>query len=426
MAQQITDGAFSDFYTSMGNQYTMGGLLTVKNTDYAAMYRANWVAGKVIDAVAEDMTSQGVRLTGLDQAVADTVQKALTKKQVWADVTDAVRWSRLFGGAIAVIEIVGQDAATPLDLKAIKSNTFSSLKVYDRNSVKISKEVIAEGRDVGLPTAYSITKDDWVHHTRVIRFVGTNLPPSMAAQEDYWGDSVLSRIVPEIDALAKLFKAIQLLTDKARLSIRKVDGLHQAIQANQGQWILDEAAMVNNLQGLTNTTVIDSKDSMEALTYNFQGLPELVIKHTEQVSGACEIPVTRLYGQSPSGFNSGASDLTMYYDRINSLQESDLREGLERIIQVILLSDAQVADQFTMEFVPLNKPNELEQATIAQNNTNTILSAYGAGLIDDVEAKQELMSQARFGVFTSITVESLADTEQHSKITATLDSERTS
>lgn len=156
----------------MGNQYTMGGLSTVKNTDYAAMYRANWVAGKVIDAVAEDMTSQGVRLTGLDQLAETTVQKSLTKKQVWADITDAVRWSRLFGGAIAVIEIVGQDAAKPLDLKTIKPNTFSSLKVYDRNSVKISKEVIAEGRDVGLPTAYSITKDVCVHHTRCYSFCG--------------------------------------------------------------------------------------------------------------------------------------------------------------------------------------------------------------------------------------------------------------
>lgn len=430
-ATPVTDSKMGNFYGGYASALKAGGSIGAcgmafkTNTDYATMYRDNWVAGRVIDTIPEDMTCNGVTLTGLSPEVEKAVQKALTKKQIWADLTDALKWARLHGGAIAVIEIVGQNNETELNVAATPKGSFSGLKVYDRTAITVSSEVITVGRDVGLPAAYKVC-GQWVHHSRVIRFIGTALPASLAASQDYWGDSVLRRIWPSIEAHDNLLKAIGVLVETCRLRVHKIEGFHDAVRSNNAQWVLEEAALISQTQSITNTTVIDARDTMEALTYAFNGLPDLLVKYDEQTSGACGMPATRLYGQSPSGFNSGESDLIMYYDRILSLQERDLREGLERAVQIEVVSQGHTDMEFGMEFNPLAKPNGVEQSAIAKANTETVLLAYGAGLIDDVEAKQELMKQSTFGAFTTLTADSLDETARHMEISKALDQEATS
>ena len=429
--QSINDGRLSNFYGAYGmasgaNSFKggsgFGGFSSCANSskNYVEMYRNNWIAGIVIDTIPEDMTSQGVNISGVDGEAIKIAQKSLIKKQVWADLTEALKWARLFGGSIAVIEIIGEEPSKPLDIKKIKPDTFSSLKVYEADKVKISKEVIKVGRDIGKPEFYNVA-DIAIHHSRVIKFVGTQLPPSM--QQNGFGDSVLRRIWPSIEAHDKILKAIALLVDTCRLRIHSIEGFHQAVQSKNEKWILDQAQLISQTQDITNTTVIDTKDKMESITYAFNGLPDLLVKYDEQTSGACGIPITRLYGQSPSGFNSGQSDLTMYYDRILSLQEGRLREGLERIIQVILASDAQVFDDFEMEFNSLQSTDKLQEAAIVKSNTETIVMAYNSGLLDDSEAKQELKLQSINGLFGTITQESIDDASAHAAISADLDKE---
>lgn len=429
--QSITDGRLSNFYGAYGmasgaNSFKggsgFGGFSSCTNCspNYLEMYRNNWIAGMVIDTIPEDMASQGVTISGVDGEAIKITQKSLIKKQVWADLTDALKWARLFGGSIAVIEIVGADLSKPLDIKSIKPNSFSSLKVYDADSVKVSEEVVKVGREIGKPEFYNVA-DIAIHHSRVIKFVGTQLPPTM--QKNGFGDSVLNRVAPQLAALNKVLAATTILIDKCRLNVHKITGLNDAVRSNNESWILAQAQLVSQTQDLTNTTVIDALDTLETLGYDFGGLPELIIKYSEQISGACGIPVTRLYGQSPSGFNSGQSDLTMYYDRILSLQEGRLREGLERIIQVILASDAQVFDDFEMEFNSLQSTDKLQEAAIVKSNTETIVMAYNSGLLDDAEAKQELRLQSSNGLFGTITQESIDDASAHSAISADLDKE---
>jgi phage-related protein (TIGR01555 family) len=429
--QAVNDGRLSNFYGAYGmasgaNSFKsgsgFGGFSSCANSskNYVEMYRNNWIAGMVIDSIPEDMTSQGVSISGIDGEAIKIAQKSLIKKQVWADLTDALKWARLFGGSIAVIEIVGEDLSKPLDIKKIKLNSFSSLKVYEAEKIKVSQEVIKVGRDIGKPEFYNVS-DIAIHHSRVIKFVGTQLPPSM--QQNGFGDSVLNRVAPQLAALNKVLTATAILIDKCRLNVHKITGLNDAVRSNNEKWILAQAQLVSQTQDLTNTTVIDALDNIETLGYDFGGLPDLIIKYSEQISGACGIPVTRLYGQSPSGFNSGQSDLTMYYDRILSLQEGRLREGLERIIQVILASDAQVFDDFEMEFNSLQSTDKLQEAAIVKSNTETIVMAYNSGLLDDAEAKQELKLQSTNGLFGTITQESIDDASAHAAISADLDKE---
>ncbi len=128
------------------------------------------------------------------------------------------------------------------------------------------------------------------------------------------------------------------------------------------------------------------------------------------ISGAAEIPVTRLFGRSPSGLNAtGESDLQNYYDMIAEKQESVLRPILNKLLPVFVLSTlGSIPEDFDFEFDPVAEPTDKERADLAKCGTDNVVAAYNAGLISQRTALQELKQQSeRTGVWTNITDEDI-------------------
>ncbi|MFX6330891.1 phage portal protein, partial [Acinetobacter baumannii] len=51
---------------------------------------------------------------------------------IWDKLCETGKWARLYGGAIAVMLIDGQDLSTPLRIEAIGKDQFKGLVVMDR------------------------------------------------------------------------------------------------------------------------------------------------------------------------------------------------------------------------------------------------------------------------------------------------------
>ena len=128
------------------------------------------------------------------------------------------------------------------------------------------------------------------------------------------------------------------------------------------------------------------------------------------ISGAAEIPVTRLFGRSPSGLNAtGESDLQNYYDMIAEKQESYLRPILNKVLPPFIISTlGSLPDDFDFEFDPVAEPSDKERADLAKCGTDNVVAAYNAGLISQRTALKELKQQSeRTGVWTNITDEDI-------------------
>lgn len=77
---------------------------------------------------------------------------------------------------------------------------------------------------------------------------------------------------------------------------------------------LEAQNMLLNNMGMQ---VMDAADGLETHQYTFGGLADCYQQFIMDISGAAEIPVTKLFGRSPSGLNAtGESDLQNYYDMI--------------------------------------------------------------------------------------------------------------
>lgn len=403
---------------------------TNNRLELEAMYRTSWVVGAIIDAVAEDMTRSGISISGsIEPDRMAKIQKNITRFGIWRAILDAIKWGRLYGGAIAAFVIDGQDPSTPLNIETISKNQFKGLMVYDRWAIQPSTEsLITYGMNVGLPEFYTLIGNGntgtlsnikW-HHSRIIRFIGTQLPIWQASTNEMWGASVIERLYDRLVSFDSATMGAANLVQKAHLRTLQINNLREIFaQSKDGspaeQNLLTMIENMRYLQSNEGITLLDKDDTFATHQYSFSGLPEIILQFGQQIAGAEGIPLVRLFGQSPAGLNStGENDLRMYYDNILARQESRLREGLTMVLQILhrSLFGESAPDDFDFDFTPLWQTSAKEKADIATVTTAAIIQAYDAGIIDQVTALKELKQMSdNTGVFSNITQKTIQEAE---------------
>jgi uncharacterized protein len=129
-------------------------------------------------------------------------------------------------------------------------------------------------------------------------------------------------------------------------------------------------------------------------TFNFAGLPDVHSRLLQEVSGAADIPLTRLLGQTPGGLQStGENDIRNYYDGISSKQEDVLRPILDRVDALLIPSalGAAKADLW-WEFNELWQLSEKDQSDIFARAATAIKTLSDAALVPDAALAQSAVA----------------------------------
>ena len=390
-----------------------------------AMYRSSWICGKAVDSVAEDMTKRGIEI--VSEAEPGQIDKLLANwktLKIWDKLCDTVKWSRLYGGAVAVLLIDGQNFSTPLRIETIGRDSFKGLLVLDRWLLQPSlSELVQElGPELGMPKFYELANlqngvklsQSKIHHSRVFRIDGQDLPFFQSIGENLWGQSVLERLFDRLLAFDSTTQGAAQLVYKAHLRTYKVEGLREIIAAGGKalEGLVKQIDFIRSTQTNEGMTLMDAKDEFEAHAYQFGGLDEILLQFAQQLSGALSIPLTRLFGQSPAGLSAtGESDLRTYYDGIEQEQERRLRSGIDQLIAVSFRSmfGQTVPEGTDFTFRPLWQISESEKAAIGSSLTSAIASAQTSGIIGRQTALKELKQLSHVtGVFSNVTDEMIA------------------
>lgn len=392
-----------------------------------AAYRSNWLCGQVVDAVAEDMTRAGVQFLSDELAPDDgeKLQKAFERLRIWNEAANAVRWGRLYGGGILVFLVDGQRLDTPLNLETITRGQFRGVVALDRWQVDPSLEdlVTEYGPDLGKPKFYRVTPaakaliGETIHYSRCVRIDGLELPFRQALAENGWGQSVLERLWDRVIAFDSTTAGAAQLVYKAHLRTMKVKGFRQLVATGGKMYdaFIEQMKLVRTMQSNEGLTVLDGDDEFETHQYTFSGLDAVLLQFGQQLSGATQIPLVRLFGQSPAGLNStGESDLRTYYDGVATQQDQKLRPGVGRLLELVARSELgkPLPPGFAFEFVPLWQMTPEQKANIAKTKTEAVVAAEGSGLIAPATAAKELRQISReTGVFTHITDDEIEELE---------------
>ena len=407
--------------------YDYGQLLSRNRTQLEAAYRSNWLTGQVVDAIAEDMTREGAEMV-CDTPPEDLgkINRAIAKMKIWQGLCQTIKWARLYGGALAVMLIDGQGLNTPLRIDTVRKDQFKGLLVLDRWLVEpsVSQPIHEFGPDMGMPTYYRIVGDsgalphEKVHHSRLIRLDGIELPYYQRYWENLWGESVVERMHDRMLAYDGLSQSIAQLVYVAYLRVIGVKGYREALSSGGKieEAVIKQFEYIRAMQGNTGMTILDSEDEFKTFSYSFSGLPDLLLQFGQQISGCTGIPLVRLFGQSPAGLNStGESDLRNYYDKIKAGQKNTLAPPLEQTLYPVLFRSvlgSAIPEGFELRFNPLWQLSEKERAEISETDGRSVSTLQENGTIDRPLALKELKQSSRItGRFSNITDEMITEAE---------------
>jgi phage-related protein (TIGR01555 family) len=390
-------------------------------------YRGSWICREVVDAVADDMTREGVEFKGeIDPERMEEMQAQITELGIWPSLNTCIKWARLYGGCLGVMLIDGQRLDTPLRPETVGKDQFKGILPLDRWLVWPHREdLITEyGPNIGLPKSYEVIANYGaipqgnIHGSRVIRLDGFKLPYWQQQWENGWNASVLEPVWDRITAFDSATLGAAQTIYRSYLRTMSLKNLRSIIA--QGGKLLDavaqQMAMIRKYQSSEGLTLIDADDKFETHQYTFAGIGDIIDRLGHQLCGAARIPYVRLFGDSPSGLNNtGEGDLANYYDKCHSDQEKDLRPGLSLVFRLMHRSmyGEDPPEDFNFEFNSLYQIDDREKADTAGILTNAICMAVEKNVVRRDTALKELRQMSEeTGVWSNISDEEIKEAEE--------------
>ena len=391
-----------------------------------SLYRNHWLVRKVVDAVAEDMIKNWIKpTTEMTPQALTKFTKTVDDTQTQNQLLTAMKWGRLFGGAGAVIVIEGDEDRLnePLDHEEVMPGTYKGLIPFDRwAGITPSAEINTDINDpigYGLPVSYDVVTEKGqtfgIHASRVLRFIGRDLPNWEKQAEMRWGISEVEVFYEELRKRDNTSWNIAMLVFRANIIGYKQEQLAQllsgigASQMNQQRW---HSAMeaINQTMSNQGMLIMGKDDSLESHQYTFGGLADVYMHIKEDICAATGYPYSRLFGKPSGGLGTtNEGDEHVYYDSISQKQKSELDPQLKKLLPVVAMSTwGKVPNDFAWIYNPVRSLGDKERIDLAVANATSVNTTFNSGIVSQRTAMQELKQQSDItGVWTNITDEDI-------------------
>ncbi len=356
------------------------------------IYVEHGIIQTLVDQPVDDAFRAGftIKTEQLKPDQIEQLQVAVEQNRDIDGVMQTLKWSRLYGGG-ALLIITDQDPMKPLDYKSINEKTLLSFKSADLWELYFGVENLPETL---LPSSvpYYEYYGFSINPTRVLPVRG-KLPPSwIRPRFRGWGMSECERIVRSMNQYLKNQDLIFELLDEAKVDIYKISGFNATLMAKDGGGKVNKRIQYANLlKNYNNAVVMDINDEYEQKTMSFGGLAEMLQQIRIQIAGDVKMPVTKLFGLSATGFNSGEDDIENY----NSMIESEIRSKCKYIVVDVLKLRCQqifgiIPDDLQIIWNPLRILNAEQEENVKDKKFKRVLDTYNSGLCTDQEAKKAI------------------------------------
>lgn len=362
-----------------------GGVL-LDDTQIINAYRGAWLPRKIVDIPALD-SCRNWRNWQADDKQIEKIEAEEKRLNVRGKVLEARIKARLLGGAAILIGTGDADMMEPLDAERVGAGGIQYLTVFTRKHLsagEIDRDPASEF--YGKPSWYRLQGKDGrhveVHPSRLAIFQGNAIADEDFAQYQGWGDSVLVAVMDAVKNADSTAANIASLVFEAKVDIIRLPNFMASL-GDEGykQKILERYTLANTAKGINGTLMLDKEEEYESKSANFSTLPDILDRFLTIVSGAADIPATRLLGQSPAGLNStGEADLRNYYDRISAMQEIEMTPALYRLDECLIRSALGSRDPgIHYRWAPLWQMTDKERADIFKTKADGARAIAGTG-----------------------------------------------
>lgn len=399
----------------------------IPDMQLTGLYEGNGLFSKIIDTPAEEALKHGFDLNLKSDEVNAFVEDALDDLEWEEKAATAIKWARLYGGALIVMLIDdGRGLEEAVDWEHIRS--IDELRVYERSIVQPDSSSLYQqdygGKGVGnrvskfgQPEYYyvsSIYGSFKVHESRCLVFRNGVLPEQTSnATYLFWGMPEYVRIRRALRETVTAHTDSVKLLERSVQAIYSMKGLASLLTTDDGEnQVLKRLQLVDTSRGLLNSIAIDSEgENYDFKTFQFSGVKDVIDATCNMLSALTNIPQTILFGRSPAGMNAtGDSDFESYYNFVEKIQRLMLKRNLRTLLDVVFragIASGDVAEEpdYKLEFKPLWSLSDTEQAAVDQTKAQTEqIKAQTAQLyvdmqaLDPTEVRRRLASDEEFDV----------------------------
>lgn len=342
-------------------------LPTLTQLDIDSAYRGDWMVRKIHDIPPFDTVREWREWHAEEDAITK-IEEMERKFCIQHKTMRALMLSRLTGGAVMVMGIDGAGSPeSELDIEKVKQDSLKYLHVLHRWEItagELNRNVLDPL--YGEPKYYEVANSDMnakVHPSRVIRFVSNPLPDTRNVA-DGWGDPTLQVINDAVMNAAAVLANVSSLTHEANVDVIRIPQFMESLAtAGYTQKLLNRFQLAAIAKGNNGMLLLDKDEEYDRKELHFAALPDVIDRFLQTLSGAADIPLTRLLGQSPAGLNAtGESDLRNYYDRLSADQKLQVDPALWKLNEVALRSTFGSRDpDIYCEWRPLWQESETEK-----------------------------------------------------------------
>lgn len=410
----VVDGAMDDSenLSSLKSAYSLNAL-NVTDTQLAyfgsqgfigyqtmAIIAQNWLVAKACKQPAEDAIRNGFEIaTANDEPVDAAILAKLAERDTHYNLTDNLKnfiyFGRMFGIRIAKFDIVSDDPEyyeKPFNPDGITPGSYRGITQIDPYWITplLSGEAAAnpESRHFYVPTWWMVNGKR-IHRTHLVIFKGDEVADILKPTYLYGGISITQKIFERVYAAERTANEAPMLAQSKRETVLHVD-IEKAI-ANQ-EAFEQKIGVWSEWRNNYGIKVVGLTEQVEQFETSLADLDDVIMTQYQLVASIAGVPVTKLLGTVPKGFNStGEYDEASYHETLESIQTHELQRLIERHHLCVMRSDLPDAKfKPVIKWNPLDAMTAEEQALVNKTKAETGQILMQSGAIDGEDERNRI------------------------------------
>lgn len=306
--------------------------------------------------------------------------------------------ANLYGGATA-IRFINQDTdwQSPINLKQVQQVDYS--RVYDKWEIYPNTEDLSINNDPEHPQTYRYNfvydgkpQIDIVHHSRIIRFRGTPLPPQAMIENDYWENSLLEVFLEPYIEFYNARKNVAMAIKSFSLPVVEKKGLLDilSLEFSKGaENVKSRLAKVFAELSSNKGVALDSEsEKISFIDRQFGGLNNILEMLQNEMVASSGLTKPQLLKEHPNGLSAtGESERLAEAQELLALQEMQWGELIRDDI-AYLLAQYGIYDGYGWKWNSSYQNTPTEDITIKEKQSTVDEKYIAMGVYSELEVRE--------------------------------------
>ena len=371
-----------------------------------AIMAQNWLIDKACTMPGRDAIRMGYDIVSLDgDELPDMAVKMMNRydramRLNW-HLEEFIRKGRVFGIRIALFKVESTDPdyyTKPFNIDGVTPGSYKGIVQID----PYWTAPLTDGISVSQPDTLHFYEPTWwmingrkYHRTHLVIYRHANPPDLLKPMYMFGGVPVPQQIMERVYAAERTANEAPQLAMTKRLNVWLTDMGKFMAKGDEAVAALNSWIYYRDNFGIK---LGDKEgDEFQQFETSLADLDAVIMSQYQLVAAAAGVPVTKLLGTTPKGFNStGEYEEASYHEELESIQHHDLSALIERhhalvIRSYIVAKVPQMANiETTVNWRPLDSPTAAEVAATNLQKAQTGAALIASGAIDSTDERTRI------------------------------------